>query len=106
MAKDKNRLGVGFVGSGFITRFHIRSWQTIRDADILGVWSPNGDRAHEAADLAREVGVGQARAFDSITAMAGEVLYTMSKLPSSMGTSFPPGAMSSSLKRDGTKLSY
>ncbi len=69
MTRDKNRLGVGFVGSGFITRFHIRSWQTIRDADILGVWSPNADRAREAADLARGLGVGEARAFDSITAM-------------------------------------
>ena len=49
MTREKKRLGVGFVGSGFITRFHIRSWQTIRDADILGVWSPNGERAGEAA---------------------------------------------------------
>ena len=35
------RLGVGFIGSGFITRFHIRSWQAVRDADVRGVWSPN-----------------------------------------------------------------
>jgi predicted dehydrogenase len=28
------RLGVGFVGSGFITRFHIRSWEAVRDADV------------------------------------------------------------------------
>ena len=35
------RLGVGFIGSGFITRFHLRSWRRVRDADVLGVWSPN-----------------------------------------------------------------
>ena len=27
------RLGVGFIGSGFITRFHLRSWVGVRDAD-------------------------------------------------------------------------
>ena len=39
------RLGVGFVGSGFITRFHIQSFVGIRDADVLGVWSPNAKNA-------------------------------------------------------------
>ena len=34
------RLGVAFVGSGFITRFHIRSFVGVRDADVVGVWSP------------------------------------------------------------------
>lgn len=65
----ERRLGVGFIGSGFITRFHIRSWQAVRDADVRGVWSPNRARAEEAAALAREVRVGDARAFDSIEAM-------------------------------------
>lgn len=66
------RLGVGFIGSGFITRFHIRSWQAVRDADVRGVWSPNRQRAEEAAGLARELGVGEARAFDTIEAMAAD----------------------------------
>ena len=26
-----SRLGVGFIGSGFNTRFHIQSWQQVRD---------------------------------------------------------------------------
>jgi predicted dehydrogenase len=63
------RLGVGFIGSGFITRFHIRSWQAVRDADVRGVWSPNPGRAAEAAALARELRVGDARAFASIEEM-------------------------------------
>jgi len=63
------RLGVGFIGSGFITRFHIESWIAVRDSDVRGVWSPNASRAEEAAALARERGVGDARAFDSIEAM-------------------------------------
>jgi predicted dehydrogenase len=63
------RLGVGFVGSGFMTRFHIRSWQAVRDGDVRGVWSPNPAHAGEAAALARELGVGEARAFPSLEAM-------------------------------------
>jgi predicted dehydrogenase len=65
----ERRLGVGFIGSGFITRFHIRSWEAVRDADVRGVWSPNRARAEEAVALARELRVGEATAFDSLEAM-------------------------------------
>ncbi|MEJ7617753.1 MAG: Gfo/Idh/MocA family oxidoreductase [Pyrinomonadaceae bacterium] len=63
------RLGVGFIGSGFIARFHIRSWIAVRDADVRGVWSPNPQNAAEAAALARSLRVGEARAFSSIEEM-------------------------------------
>ena len=65
----KGRLGVGFIGSGFITRFHMRSWVAVRDADVRGVWSPNRQRAEEAAALARSLRLGEARAFASIEEM-------------------------------------
>jgi predicted dehydrogenase len=65
-------LGVGFVGSGFITRFHIQSWMAVRDADVLGIWSPNKENAASAADLARSLNVGAARAYGSITEMVAE----------------------------------
>ncbi|HEY3130130.1 MAG TPA: Gfo/Idh/MocA family oxidoreductase [Acidobacteriota bacterium] len=64
-----NRLGIGFIGSGFITRFHIQSWVGVRDADVRGVWSPNSNHAEAAAKLARSLRVGEARAFPSIEAM-------------------------------------
>ena len=64
-----NRLGIGFVGSGFITRFHIQSMVGVRDADVLGVWSPNKQHAEEAAELARNIDVGEAKAYASITEM-------------------------------------
>jgi predicted dehydrogenase len=67
-----NRLGVGFIGSGFITRFHIRSWEAVRDADVRGVYSPNRANAESAAALARELRVGDARAFASIEAMVAD----------------------------------
>ena len=46
---SKKRLGVGFVGSGFITKFHLQSWLAVRDADVLGIWSPNAANAAETA---------------------------------------------------------
>ena len=63
------RLGIGFVGSGFVTRFHIRSMVGVRDADVLGIWSPNQAHAQEAADLARQLDVGPAKPYPSITKM-------------------------------------
>jgi predicted dehydrogenase len=57
---------VGFVGSGFVTRFHIRSWVGVRDADIRGIWSPNPAHAGEAAALARALGVGEAKSYPSL----------------------------------------
>ena len=66
------RLGVGFIGSGFMTRFHIRSWEAVRDADIRGIYSPTRANAEDAAALARSLRVGDARAFDSIEAMVAD----------------------------------
>jgi predicted dehydrogenase len=67
-----NRLGVGFIGSGFNARFHIQGWQTVRDADILGVWSPNKKNAASAAELAQRLEVGKAKAYASITDMVAD----------------------------------
>jgi predicted dehydrogenase len=66
------RLGVGFVGGGFVARFHIRSFQGVRDADVLGVVSRADPTAEEAAALARELGVGDAKAYNSITEMVAD----------------------------------
>jgi predicted dehydrogenase len=65
----KKTLGIGFIGSGFITRFHIRSWVAVRDADILGIWSPNREHAGEAAVMAQTLRVGEARVFASVEEM-------------------------------------
>jgi predicted dehydrogenase len=64
-----DRLGIGFIGSGFMTRFHIKSFVAVRDADIRGVWSPNRGNAEEAAALARSLGVGDCRSFATIEEM-------------------------------------
>jgi predicted dehydrogenase len=65
----KRRLGVGFIGAGFITRFHIRSWLGVRDADILGIVSRTEESAKEAAALAKNLRVGEAKVYKSVTDM-------------------------------------
>lgn len=67
-----DRLGVGFIGSGFIARFHIQSWVGVRDADVRGVWSPNPQNAAATADFARRLDVGEARAYASIAEMVAD----------------------------------
>jgi predicted dehydrogenase len=66
------RLGVGFVGSGFNARFHIQAFTGVRDADVLGVWSPNRKNAEATAELARKLEVGEARAYSSIREMVAD----------------------------------
>lgn len=66
------RLGVAFIGSGFNTRFHLQAWRGVRDADVVGIWSPNPKNAESAAKLARDLDVGPAKAYKSITAMVAD----------------------------------
>jgi predicted dehydrogenase len=69
---ENKRLGVGFVGSGFNARFHLQAFQAVRDADVLGVWSPNSKHAEETAALARRLDVGPAKPFKSVADMVGD----------------------------------
>lgn len=61
------RLGVGIVGAGFIGSMHIKSFVAVRNADIRGVCSRTPEKAEKAAKLARDLGVGDAKAYTSIT---------------------------------------
>jgi predicted dehydrogenase len=69
---NNKRLGIGFIGSGFNARFHMQAFRTVRDADVLGVWSPNAKRAQGAAELAREYDIGKCKAYKSITDMVAD----------------------------------
>jgi predicted dehydrogenase len=68
----KSRLGIGFIGSGFNARFHIQAFTAVRDADVLGVWSPSHRNAGAAATLARRLDVGAAKAYRSIAEMVAD----------------------------------
>jgi predicted dehydrogenase len=66
------RLGVGFIGSGFNAKFHMLGWRGVRDGDVRGVWSPSAKRAGAAAAYARSLDVGPAKAYRSIGDMVAD----------------------------------
>ncbi len=69
-------LRIGFVGGGFITRFHIQSLVEVRDCTVAGVSSATLASAEGAAALARELGVGPAaRAYASTEELAADETY-------------------------------
>src|SRR5438045_4158895 len=69
---SSERLGIGFVGSGFNARFHIQSLTSVREIDVRGVWSPNEKNAASSAALARELDVGEARPYKTIRDMVAD----------------------------------
>lgn len=54
----KRTLGIGFVGAGFMNRFHVASLAGVRDCEVAGVWSPTREHAELLAAQARDLGVG------------------------------------------------
>ncbi|HBF22651.1 MAG TPA: dehydrogenase [Planctomycetes bacterium] len=66
-------LRIGFIGGGFITRFHIQSLLQVRDCVVAGVADMSEESAESAAALAKSIGVGpNARAFESNEALAAD----------------------------------
>src|SRR5687768_3093842 len=66
------RLGIGVIGSVFNARFHLQSLRAVLDADVLGIWSPNRQNAESAATFAREIDVGRAKPYRSISEMVND----------------------------------
>ncbi len=69
---ESRKLGVGFIGSGFNARFHMLGWTGVRDADVLGVWSPQARNAESAAAYAQSLDVGKAKPYRSIADMVAD----------------------------------
>lgn len=67
--KNIKRLGIGFIGGGFITRFHIQSLVGVRDCDVIGVMSKTRSSAEASCALARRLRVGDAKVYNSVTDM-------------------------------------
>lgn len=64
---ERKTLGVGILGAGFIGHFHVKSWQSVRDGDIVAVCSRTLAHAQKLADVAADTGVGtQTAAYDDV----------------------------------------
>jgi len=63
------RIGIGFVGAGFNTNFHIKSWLGVRFADIKGIADPDIARAKASADECRKLNVGDPKVYADVSEM-------------------------------------
>jgi predicted dehydrogenase len=63
------RLGIGIIGSGFNAKFHLQAFVGVRDADVIGLWSPNHANAAAAAELAGRLEVGPTKVYRTIEEM-------------------------------------
>ncbi len=65
-------LNIGFVGAGFNTNFHLEALTEVRDCHVTGVASRTMASAEKSAALARKLGLGDAKAFETVEAMAAD----------------------------------
>jgi len=72
VSPERRRLGVGLIGSGFNAGFHLQAFRAVRDADVLGIWSPTETHAAAAAERARRLDVGEAKPYGSIRDMVAD----------------------------------
>ena len=72
----KATLRVGFVGSGFIAHFHLKSMLGVRNVEVTGVYSRSADNRQRFIDQVAELGLGACTSHDSLESMlrAGDVV--------------------------------
>ncbi|HWK65128.1 MAG TPA: Gfo/Idh/MocA family oxidoreductase [Rhizobiaceae bacterium] len=67
--KPRERLRVGFVGSGFIAHFHLKSMVGVRNIDVTGVYSRSAEKRARFAEAVADLGLGACTSYDSLEAM-------------------------------------
>ncbi|HXK33614.1 MAG TPA: Gfo/Idh/MocA family oxidoreductase [Dehalococcoidia bacterium] len=65
-------LGIGFIGAGFMNRFHVASLVGVRDCHVAGVYSPTTANAERLAGHARQLALGEPTVHRSITALVAD----------------------------------
>jgi len=69
MSQTPQPLRIGFVGSGFIARFHLKSFQNVRHAQIAGVFSPTPEKRRALAEAVNAAELGPCRAYDDLESL-------------------------------------
>jgi predicted dehydrogenase len=66
------KLGVGFIGAGFIARFMASSWTGVRDADITAIYNHRIDGARELASYVESLGMPKPKVYTDLHEMLGD----------------------------------
>ena len=67
-----DKLGVGFIGSGFVARFHALSWTGVRNAEIAAIYNVRAESARRLARLIESLGVGKPRVYTDLREMLSD----------------------------------
>jgi len=67
--QPKDRLRVGFIGTGFIAEFHLRAMVGVRNVDVVGVYSRSAKNRDRIVNHVAELGLGQCRSHDSLESL-------------------------------------
>lgn len=65
----KATLRVGFVGSGFIAHFHLKSMLGVRNVEVTGVYSRSAENRQRFVDQVTELGLGACTSHESLESM-------------------------------------
>jgi Predicted dehydrogenases and related proteins len=69
MAAARDRLRIGFIGSGFIAEFHLKSMLGVRNVDVTGVYSRSAEKRDRFCARVAELGLGVCRSYENLEAM-------------------------------------
>jgi len=67
-----NKLGVAFIGSGFIANFMAQSWTGVRGADITAIYNPHEDSARRLAAHCESLGIGKPKTYTDLGTMLAD----------------------------------
>ena len=65
----RERLRVGFVGTGFIAAFHLRAMVGVRNVEVTGVFSRQPANRERIVRMVETLGLGSCRAHDSLESL-------------------------------------
>ena len=66
----KQRLRIGFVGSGFIAAFHLEAMLGVRNVDVTGVYSRSCDNRARFCRRVSELGLGACKSHENLESLA------------------------------------
>ncbi len=63
---NKDKLGIGIIGAGFVANFHVKSFVGVRNAEIKAIYSRTYSKAKSLANLVENLGVGKPKVYSNI----------------------------------------
>ncbi len=66
------KLGVGFIGSGFVARFHASAWKYIKNSEITAIYNVREDSARKLSALVESQGAGRPKTYTSLYEMLSD----------------------------------